>query len=190
MWNKSRGLNFCSTIISQTFKSAIIKGPFENTTNFFFCSKLPKTSKNAKKFSDISKSFTILIALLNVRIKVVGQIFRQKQAKQLLDCKILVLCTMGQHDTLLSIQIKFALPQKYFPFNFIAPVCIVIEVWLLSHDSRTSKNSSFFSKCSKVKCINKSTCSNCQKVTFLTHTQNTTFAVYIYECYFRFYGAL
>ena len=55
-------------------------------------------------------------------------------------------------------------------FDFIAPVCIVIEVWLLSHDSRTSKNSSFFSKRSKVKCINKSTCSNCQKVTFLTHT--------------------
>ena len=48
MWNKSRGLNFCSTIISQTFKSAIIKGPFENTTNFFFFSKLPKTSRNAK----------------------------------------------------------------------------------------------------------------------------------------------
>ena len=59
MWNKSRGMNFCSTIISQTFKSTIIKGPFENTTNFFFRSKLPKTSRNAKKFSDIFKSFTI-----------------------------------------------------------------------------------------------------------------------------------
>ena len=61
------GLNFYSTTINRTFKSATNSGTFESATNFFkktkYGSKIkmlkwPKSSINAKKkFENISRTF-------------------------------------------------------------------------------------------------------------------------------------
>ena len=47
-------MNFCSTTISRTFKSATNSSTFENAL-IMFCLKLPKSSRNAKKIVAFSK---------------------------------------------------------------------------------------------------------------------------------------
>ena len=68
-------MNFCSTTISRTFKSATNSSTFENAL-IMFCLKLPKSSRNAKKKLVAFSKVPLLVALLNVRLIVVLQKFR------------------------------------------------------------------------------------------------------------------